>query len=46
MTLAQFFTEIANALAAFLPDWQIVVLAAVVIFAATRVLRGLRILGR
>jgi hypothetical protein len=46
MTLAEFFTEIANAMASFLPDWQIVVLAAVVIFSATRVLRGLRILGR
>lgn len=46
MTLADFFTEITNAIAAFLPSWQVVVLAGVVIFAATRVLRGLRILGR
>jgi len=46
MTLAQFFTDIANAIAAVLPDWQIIVLAVVVLFAGLRLLRGLRVLGR
>jgi hypothetical protein len=46
MSLADFFTEIVTAMASFLPDWQVVVLAGVVIFAAARVLRSLRILGR
>ncbi|MEM2592573.1 MAG: hypothetical protein QXI60_08320 [Thermofilaceae archaeon] len=46
MTLADFLNDVTAAIAALVPNWQVIVLGAIVIFAALRVLRGLRVTGR
>ncbi|MDW8069720.1 MAG: hypothetical protein RML46_12515 [Anaerolineae bacterium] len=45
-SLADFLAAISQALGALVPSWQTIALGVIVVFAALRALRGLRVTGR